>query len=45
MRSYEIEGDSLASEQLAQGELKFRLEGEKLQGGFALIRSGQGWLW
>jgi bifunctional non-homologous end joining protein LigD len=40
---YEIEGDNSASEQLDRGELKFRLAGEKLQGGFVLIRSGERW--
>jgi bifunctional non-homologous end joining protein LigD len=40
---YEVEGDVPAAEQLAQGELKFTLYGEKLQGGFVLIRSGQRW--
>ena len=39
----QIEGDSSASQQLKRGELKFRLDGEKLQGGFVLIRTGPRW--
>ena len=34
------EADGSATEQLAQGELKFVLHGKKLQGGFVLIRTG-----
>jgi len=37
--TFEIDEDSSAGEQLAQGKLKFVLYGQKLQGGFALIRS------
>ena len=39
MGTFETEPDGEAEEQLERGELKFRLEGEKLHGGFALIRS------
>lgn len=38
--TYELEGDGAAAEQLAQGELKFKLNGEKLQGRFVLVRAG-----
>jgi bifunctional non-homologous end joining protein LigD len=37
--TYETDGESSAAEQLAQGELKFVLHGEKLRGGFALVRT------
>ena len=40
--TFEAEGEP--SEQLARGELKFRLNGEKLQGAFVMIRSGKNWL-
>ena len=33
-----MEGDGCAAEQLAQGELKFTLHGQKLNGGFVLVR-------
>ncbi len=39
--TYELEGSSVASEQLARGDLKFRLHGHKLRGGFALVHSGR----
>jgi bifunctional non-homologous end joining protein LigD len=38
--TYETDPDGSAAEQLARGELKFTLHGEKLQGGFVLIRTG-----
>jgi bifunctional non-homologous end joining protein LigD len=38
--TYEIEPDGSAAEQLAAGELKFTLHGQKLNGGFVLIRAG-----
>lgn len=37
--TYQVEGDVPAGEQLSAGELKFTLNGQKLQGGFVLIRS------
>ena len=40
MGTYEFEQDGSAAEQLARGELKFYLHGQKLKGGFALIRTG-----
>jgi len=36
--TYEFEPDGSATEQLAGGELKFVLHGQKLKGGFVLIR-------
>jgi bifunctional non-homologous end joining protein LigD len=35
--AYELLGDASGAEQLARGDLKFRLHGEKLQGDFALV--------
>lgn len=35
---YELLGDATAAEQLARGDFKFRLAGEKLRGEFALVR-------
>src|SRR5579885_1053327 len=46
--TFELLGDVPASEQIARGDLKFRLHGEKLQGDFALVRMkgrGQGRDW
>jgi bifunctional non-homologous end joining protein LigD len=37
--TYEADPDGSAAEQLAEGELKFTLHGQKLKGGFALIRA------
>jgi bifunctional non-homologous end joining protein LigD len=34
---YELVGEALSQEQLARGDLKFRLHGEKLNGEFALV--------
>lgn len=39
--TYEIEGTGAAPEQIARGDLKFRLHGHKLRGGFALVHSGR----
>jgi len=39
--TYEMEGDLGAAEQLARGEMKFRLHGRKLRGSFALIHTGK----
>jgi bifunctional non-homologous end joining protein LigD len=39
--TYEMEGTLTADEQLARGELKFRLDGKKLRGSFALIHTGK----
>jgi DNA ligase D-like protein (predicted 3'-phosphoesterase) len=38
--NFEPEGDLTAKEQLARGELKFELEGEKLRGAFVLVHMG-----
>ena len=35
--TYELLGDKSALEQLARGDLKFRLHGEKLKGEFAIV--------
>jgi bifunctional non-homologous end joining protein LigD len=35
--TYELLGDQPAKEQLARGDLKFRLHGEKVQGEFAIV--------
>jgi bifunctional non-homologous end joining protein LigD len=35
--TYELLGDAPGAEQLARGDLKFRLHGEKLKGDFALV--------
>jgi len=37
--TYELETDSSAGKQLAEGELKLVLHGQRLKGGFVLIRS------
>jgi hypothetical protein len=34
--------DGSGAEQLKRGELKFTLHGQKLKGGFVLIRTGRG---
>jgi hypothetical protein len=39
--TFEVEDGSSAAEQLSQGELKFTLFGQKLQGGFVLIRANE----
>jgi bifunctional non-homologous end joining protein LigD len=39
--TYEIEGGDTATAQLARGDLKIRLHGHKLRGGFALVHSGK----
>lgn len=36
---FRMEGQQGAKEQLARGEIKFRLSGEKLSGGFVLVRT------
>lgn len=36
---FRVEGQQGAKEQLARGEIKFRLAGEKLSGGFVLVRT------
>jgi bifunctional non-homologous end joining protein LigD len=38
---YEMEGGLSAADQLARGELKFKLHGKKLRGSFALIHTGK----
>jgi bifunctional non-homologous end joining protein LigD len=47
--TYELIGDKSAAEQLARGDLKFRLHGEKLKGEFAIVQmkgrgKGNEWL-
>ncbi|HBY63896.1 MAG TPA: ATP-dependent DNA ligase, partial [Solibacterales bacterium] len=47
--AYELLGNASAAEQLARGDLKFRLHGEKLKGDFAIVRmkgrgKGNEWL-
>jgi bifunctional non-homologous end joining protein LigD len=43
--TYELEGDLSPEEQLAKGEFKFSLNGQKLKGGFVLVRTrGKNWL-
>ena len=47
--TYELLGDATPQEQLARGDVKFRLHGEKLKGEFALVRmkgrgKGNEWL-
>ncbi len=37
--TYELLGDATAEEQLARGDYKFRLHGEKLNGDFAIVRT------
>jgi bifunctional non-homologous end joining protein LigD len=39
---FRVEGQRGASEQLRAGEIKFRLAGEKLSGGFVLVRTRSG---
>jgi bifunctional non-homologous end joining protein LigD len=40
--SYELLGDASAEEQLARGDFKFRVQGEKIAGEFALVRMKRG---
>ncbi|MGA3203840.1 MAG: DNA ligase D, partial [Bryobacteraceae bacterium] len=40
--TYELLGDATAEEQLARGDFKFRLTGEKLKGEFAIVRMKRG---
>lgn len=40
--SYELLGDATAEEQLARGDFKFRLHGEKVRGEFAIVRTKRG---
>jgi len=40
--TYELLGDASAEEQLARGDFKFRLYGEKLTGEFAIVRMKRG---
>src|SRR5512143_478307 len=40
--TYEVLGDASAEEQLARGDFKFRLHGEKVTGEFALVRMKRG---
>ena len=40
--TYELLGDASAEEQLARGDFKFRLAGEKLKGEFAIVRTKRG---
>ena len=40
--SYEVEGELPAAKQLARGELKFILHGQKLRGGFVLVKLRRG---
>ncbi len=40
--TYELLGDATAEEQLARGDFKFRLSGEKLSGEFAIVRTKRG---
>ncbi len=40
--TYELIGEGSAEEQLARGDFKFHLNGEKLQGDFALVRMKRG---
>src|SRR6266567_5463313 len=47
--TFELIGEETAAEQIARGDLKFRLHGEKLNGGWALVRmkgkgKGNEWL-
>lgn len=39
--TFEVEGGGTAAEQLARGDMKIRLHGQKLHGGFALVHSGR----
>jgi len=40
--TYELLGDATADEQLARGDFKFHLSGEKLHGDFAIVRTKRG---
>ena len=40
--TFRVEGRQGAKEQVAHGEIKFRLSGEKLRGGFVLVRTRRG---
>jgi bifunctional non-homologous end joining protein LigD len=40
--TFELLGDASAQEQLARGDFKFRLTGEKLNGDFAIVRTTRG---
>ena len=40
--TYELLGDATAEEQLARGDFKFRLAGDKLSGDFAIVRTKRG---
>ncbi len=40
--TYDLLGDATADEQLARGDYKFRLHGEKLNGDFAIVRTKRG---
>jgi bifunctional non-homologous end joining protein LigD len=40
--AYELLGDASAEEQLARGDFKFRLHGEKMTGEFAIVRMKRG---
>ncbi|MGA3187763.1 MAG: DNA ligase D [Bryobacteraceae bacterium] len=40
--TYEMLGEATAQEQLARGDFKFRLTGEKLNGDFAIVRTKRG---
>jgi bifunctional non-homologous end joining protein LigD len=40
--TYELLGDASAEEQLARGDFKFRLHGEKMTGEFAIVRMKRG---
>jgi bifunctional non-homologous end joining protein LigD len=40
--TYELLGDATADEQLARGDFKFRLHGEKVRGEFAIVRTKRG---
>src|SRR6266851_3158342 len=47
--TFEVEGDRSASEQVERGELKFHLQGQRLQGSFVLVKlrrnaKGNEWL-
>jgi bifunctional non-homologous end joining protein LigD len=47
--TFQLEGDASAAKQLARGEIKFNLNGEKLRGSFALVKlknseKGNEWL-
>jgi bifunctional non-homologous end joining protein LigD len=47
--TFQLEGDANAAKQLARGEIKFSLNGEKLRGSFALVKlknseKGNEWL-